>query len=88
MKRKRRTSLLAHAVIVLVLTMTTLFILDLYNPFLGFMSSTYSRILLCSLFLLATVLAVRYDILTARAADGSGEETETAPPSEPEEASK
>ncbi len=50
--------LLAHAVIVLAAGLLVLYILDIYNPMLGFLDSVYSRILLCVLLLLALALGI------------------------------
>lgn len=77
MNRHTKAPLLAHAVIVLVLSLATLFILDMYNPLLGFMSSTYTRILLCTLLVLSLILAVKFAGLVRRAPGSSeGKKTE------------
>ena len=77
MKKPKKISLLCHAVIVLSLSLTTLFILDIYNPLLGFMESTYSRVLLCALFVLSFALAVKTDLSLRRSvSDSEGPEAE------------
>lgn len=56
--KDRLYALLANAVLVLALTMGVLFILNIYNPLMGFTGSLYSRVLACSLYLGAAALGV------------------------------
>jgi len=58
MRRRNTLRLLAHAVIVLSVSLLVLFILDIYNPMLGFLDSPYSRTVLCVLLILAAALGV------------------------------
>ncbi len=56
--KQRLKTVLANAVIVLAVTGLVFFILDIYNPLMGFMTSVYSRVLLCALFVLAPALGI------------------------------
>ncbi len=51
-------SLLANAVVVLALTVLVLYILNVYNPMMGFTASLYSRVLECALCVLAAALGI------------------------------
>ena len=54
---KKPVRILAHAVFVLSATSIVLFILNLYNPMMGFMSSDYSLAIFLALYILSAVLA-------------------------------
>ena len=54
---KKPVRILAHAVFVLSATSIVLFILNLYNPMMGFMSSDYSLVIFLALYILSAVLA-------------------------------
>ena len=58
MNKKQRIALLSHAVIILSLSLITFFILDIYNPMMGFLSSRYSRVILCLYFVLSLALGI------------------------------
>ena len=68
MKKRKRITLLSHAVIVLALSLITFFILDIYNPMMGFLSSRYSRVVFCLFCALGLALAV-VDVVLCRKAD-------------------
>ena len=55
---KKPVRILAHVVFVLSVTSIVLFILNLYNPMMGFMSSDYSLAVFLALYILSAVLAV------------------------------
>ncbi len=58
MKQTKKTALLAHGVIVFALSLLVLIILDIYNPMLGFLSSAYSRGVMCVLITLSLWLGI------------------------------
>lgn len=55
---KKTVRILAHAVFVLSVTSIVLFILNIYNPMMGFMSSDYSLGIFLALYTLSALLAV------------------------------
>ena len=55
---KKPVRILAHVVFVLSVTSIVLFILNLYNPMMGFLSSDYSLAILLGLDVLSALLAV------------------------------
>lgn len=55
---KKTVRILAHVVFVLSATSIVLFILNLYNPMMGFMSSDYSLMIFLALDILSALLAV------------------------------
>ena len=55
---KKPVRILAHVVLVLAITSIVFFILNLYNPMMGFLSSDYSLAILLLLDILSALLAV------------------------------
>ena len=58
---------LPHAVISLALAVAVLVVLDVFNPRMGFLTSTYSRIILCLLAVFAVALGVENAVRNRRA---------------------
>ena len=58
MNKRRALALLCHTVIVLALTNATFYILDIYNPLMGFLTTTYSKVMLCALYAASAALGI------------------------------
>ncbi len=58
MNKRRLLAFLCHAVIVLAVTNATFYILDIYNPMMGFLTTAYSKTILIALYAASAALGV------------------------------
>ena len=58
MNKRRALAILCHAVIVLAVTNATFYILDIYNPMMGFLTTTYSKTMLIALYASSAALGI------------------------------